>query len=75
MRLGKVIGRVTLNRVIPELQGARWLIVSPYNREHFPRGAEAPEGLSKEPSLVIYDALAGPAFSDDEESAKKTENG
>lgn len=59
MRLGKVIGRVTLNRVIPELQGARWLIVSPYNREHFPRGAEAPEGLSKEPSLVIYDALGG----------------
>lgn len=59
MRLGKVIGRVTLSRVIPELEGARWLVVSPYNRDHFPRGSEAPPGVSPEPSLVVYDALGG----------------
>ena len=59
MRLGTVIGRVTLNAVIPELVGARWLIVSPFNREHFQQGSEPPPGLSREPSLVVYDALGG----------------
>lgn len=59
MRLGKVIGRVTLSTVIPGLQGARWLVVNPSNREHFPHGTVAPEGLSREPSLVVYDNLGG----------------
>src|SRR6266404_1749445 len=59
MRLGTVIGRVTLSKTVPALIGARWLIVSPFTREHFQRGAEAPPGLSKDPSLVVYDALGG----------------
>ena len=59
MKLGKVIGRVTLNAVVKELEGARWLIVSPFTREHFQRGAETPAGLSKDPSLVVYDNLGG----------------
>ena len=59
MRLGTVIGRVTLGSVVPELRGARWLIVSPFSREHFQRGTETPPGLSKEPSLVVYDYLGG----------------
>ena len=59
MRLGKIIGRVTLNTAVPALQGARWLIVSPFTREHFQRGAETPAGMSKDPSLVVYDALGG----------------
>jgi carbon dioxide concentrating mechanism protein CcmL len=59
MRLGAVIGRVTLGSVVPELRGARWLIVSPFSREHFQQGAVAPPGLSGEPSLVVYDALGG----------------
>lgn len=59
MRLGTVIGRVTLNSVIPELVGARWLIVSPFSREHFQSGTETPAGLSREPSLVVYDAIGG----------------
>jgi microcompartment protein CcmK/EutM len=59
MRLGTVIGRVTLNSVIPELVGARWLIVSPFSREHFQSGAETPAGMSREPSLVVYDAIGG----------------
>ncbi len=61
MKLGSVIGRVTLSAVIPELEGARWLVVSPFTREHFQRGAETPPGLSKEPSLVVYDNLGGGA--------------
>jgi microcompartment protein CcmK/EutM len=59
MRLGAVIGRVTLSSVVPELVGARWLIVSPFSRDHFQRGLETPTGMSREPSLVVYDALGG----------------
>ena len=59
MKLGTVIGRVTLSKVVSELQGARWLIVSPFMRERYLRGAEAPMAMGTEPSLVIYDALGG----------------
>jgi microcompartment protein CcmK/EutM len=59
VKLGAVIGRVTLSTVVPELRGARWLIVSPFTREHYQRGCDTPSGLSKDPSLVVYDALGG----------------
>ena len=59
MRLGTVIGRVTLSRTVPALTGARWLVVSPFTREQFQRGADTPPGLSKDPSLVVYDDLGG----------------
>lgn len=59
MRLGSVIGRVTLSVSVPELQGARYLIVSPFSRENFQRGETPPGGLSAEPSLVVYDDLGG----------------
>jgi len=59
MRLGTVIGRVTLSSVVPELRGARWLVISPFSREHFQRGTETPPGMSREPSLVVYDAIGG----------------
>ena len=59
MKLGSVIGRVTLSKAVRELTGARWLIVSPFTREHFQQGTETPAGLSKDPSLVVYDALGG----------------
>jgi microcompartment protein CcmK/EutM len=39
------------------LDGARWLLVSPFTREHFQQGAQTPPGLSKDPSLVVYDDL------------------
>ena len=50
---------MTLSVVVPELQGGRWLIVSPFSREHFQQGKETPAGMSKEPSLVVYDNLGG----------------
>jgi len=59
MRLGSVIGRVTLSRTMPALVGARWLIVSPFTREHFQRGTDVPSGLSKESTPVVYDELGG----------------
>ncbi len=59
MRLGTVIGRVTLSKAVAALAGGRWLIVSPFTREHFQRGTETLHGLSKDPSLVVYDDLGG----------------
>ena len=59
MRLGTVIGRVTLSQTVPALAGARWLVVSPFTREHFQRGPEASPSVSSDPSLVVYDDLGG----------------
>jgi len=61
MKLGTVIGRVTLSQVVPELQGARWLIVSPFTREQFAQGVNLPPLVGPDPSLVVYDALGGAA--------------
>jgi carbon dioxide concentrating mechanism protein CcmL len=59
MKLGTVIGRVTMSRVVPELTGARWLVVSPFTRDHYRRGADGPVMMGTEPSLVVYDSLGG----------------
>ncbi|HUR46256.1 MAG TPA: EutN/CcmL family microcompartment protein [Candidatus Saccharimonadales bacterium] len=59
MKLGTVIGRVTLSISVKGLEGARWLIVSPFTREHFQRGKAEMHGLSKDPSLVVYDNIGG----------------
>ena len=59
MRLGTVIGRVTLSKTVPSLVGSRWLIVSPFTRQHFQHGTQTPPGLSADPSLVVYDDLGG----------------
>jgi ethanolamine utilization protein EutN len=59
MRLGTVIGRVTLSQTVPSLIGARWLMVSPYARAQYQAGCAAPPSLSQEPSLVVYDDLGG----------------
>jgi microcompartment protein CcmK/EutM len=61
MRLGTVIGRVTLGKTVAGLDGARWLIISPFTREHFQQGAQTPPGLSTDPSLVVYDNLGAGA--------------
>ena len=59
MKLGTVIGRVTLSQTVPALHGARWLIVSPFTREHYQHGTTTPAGMSKDPSLVVYDNIGG----------------
>jgi carbon dioxide concentrating mechanism protein CcmL len=58
MRLGTVIGRVTLSKTVEGLRGARWLVVSPFTREHFQPASTAPP-VSKEASVVVYDDLGG----------------
>ncbi len=59
MKIGTVIGRVTLSRACPGLEGARWLVVSPFSREQYARGAEGVLKMGTEPSLVVYDSLGG----------------
>lgn len=59
MKLGTVIGRVTLSRTIPAYEGGRYLMVSPFTRAHFPAAGETPITLSQDPSLVVYDSLGG----------------
>jgi microcompartment protein CcmK/EutM len=59
MRLGAVIGRVTLSKTVPGITGARWLMVSPFTRDHYQRGKLTPSGLSRDASLVVYDDLGG----------------
>ncbi len=59
MRLGHVIGRVTLSQQDPAYKGGRFLLVQPYARAQFAGAKETP--LAKGSSLVIYDSLgAGP---------------
>ena len=57
MRLGSVIGRVTLSQTVPSLIGARWMLVSPWTREQFERAGEAAPLPSAQPSVVVYDDL------------------
>ena len=56
MKLGNVIGRITLSQTIPGMQGARWLVVSPMTRTTLQKLPDDP-GLSTEPTPVVYDNL------------------
>jgi len=57
MKLGTVIGRVTLSRAVDSLKGGRFLLVSPFSREQFAAGLNAPASMSEDYSLVVYDDL------------------
>jgi microcompartment protein CcmK/EutM len=59
MKLGTVIGRVTLSRSVPALTGGRFLVVSPFGREQYERGLDSPVSLSKDFSLIVYDDIGG----------------
>src|SRR5690349_17856199 len=55
MRLGHVIGRVTLSRQDPAYTGGRFLVVQPFSREQFAGAPAVP--LAKGSSLVVFDNL------------------
>lgn len=59
MKLGTVIGRVTLSKTVKSLEGGRFLIVSPFSRAQFAAGLAAPTSMGTDPSLVVYDAIGG----------------
>ena len=53
MRLGHVIGRVTLSQQDPAYKGGRFLLVQPFSKEQFAGAPMLP--LAKGSSLVVYD--------------------
>jgi len=55
MRLGHVIGRVTLSKQDPAYKGGRFLLVQPFAKEQFKGAPMTP--LAKGLSLVVYDNL------------------
>lgn len=55
MRLGHVIGHVTLATADPALRGGRFLLVQPLSREQF--GGAPLQPLAKGPTVVVYDEL------------------
>ena len=55
MRLGHVIGRVTLSQQDPSYQGGRFLLVQPLSTAQFAGAPMLP--LAKGSSLVVYDNL------------------
>jgi len=59
MKLGTVIGRVTLSKTVKSLEGGRFLVVSPFSREQYAAGLDAPTTIGKDPSLVVYDDIGG----------------
>ena len=55
MRLGHVIGRITLSRQDPAYKGGRFLLVQPFSKEQFAGAPMLP--LAKGSSLIVYDKL------------------
>jgi microcompartment protein CcmK/EutM len=55
MRLGHVIGRVTLSQQDPAYKGGRFLLVQPFGKDQFRGAGMTP--LAKGNSLVVYDNL------------------
>lgn len=55
MRLGHVIGKVTLSQQDPAYLGGRFLLVQPFAKEQFKGAPMTP--LAKGLSLVVYDNL------------------
>jgi len=57
VKLGTVIGRVTLGKSVDLLHGGRFLVVSPLSREQYSLGLDAAPSMGQDPSLVVYDNL------------------
>ena len=55
MRLGHVIGRVTLSRQDPAYHGGRFLLVQPFGRDQYRGAGMTPLAVGN--SLVVYDQL------------------
>jgi microcompartment protein CcmK/EutM len=55
MRLGTVIGTVTLSKQDPALRGARFLLVQPLTRAHYARTTTGPSTAAA--TVVVYDSL------------------
>jgi len=62
MKVGRVIGNLTLSHADSGFRGGRFIVLSPQGREEL--SATPPGGLSKHPSMVAYDNM-GAGIGDD----------
>ena len=57
MRVAQVIGRATVNHIDPSLEGGRWLLCNPVDKEHYNTACSKNPPISSQPTLVAYDKL------------------
>jgi microcompartment protein CcmK/EutM len=57
MRIGHVIGRVTLNQQDPGLRAGRFLIVSPVESANLNTACMTPPPVGPQATLVVYDNM------------------
>jgi ethanolamine utilization protein EutN len=55
MRIGTVIGKVTLNQSDPALRGGRFLLVQPWSRDDYAKTNT--QTIPTGPTIVMYDDL------------------
>ncbi len=61
MRIGQVIGKVTTSVREPAFTAARWLLANPLETEQLNTACDLETGLTRIPSLVVYDNLGAVA--------------
>lgn len=59
MRIGTVMGTVTLSNVVPELVGIRWLVVGPCDLKAIDKSKVDGELLPSGEDLVVADGVGG----------------
>ncbi|HAO95480.1 MAG: ethanolamine utilization protein EutN [Roseibacillus sp.] len=57
MRIGQVIGKVTMGVQDPALRATRWLLVNPLEGEQLNTACDIEPRMTSLPSLVVYDDL------------------
>lgn len=57
MRIGHVIGKITMHTQEDSLSGARWLLVNPVDTHQINSCIENAPEITKQPTLVIFDNL------------------
>jgi microcompartment protein CcmK/EutM len=61
MRIGHVIGKVTMHTQESSLTGARWLLVNPVNTDQLNTCIDHTPEVTAQPTLVVYDNMGAGA--------------
>ncbi|MBT8044278.1 MAG: ethanolamine utilization protein EutN, partial [Verrucomicrobiae bacterium] len=57
MRIGHVIGKITMNTQEEAFRGGRWLMVNPVDTDQLNSCVREQPDLTNQPSLVVYDNI------------------
>jgi microcompartment protein CcmK/EutM len=61
MRIGHVIGKITMHTQEEALRGGRWLMVNPVDTDQLNHCIDQSPSLTAQPSLVVYDNVGAGA--------------